>query len=124
MPSFRSITLFSLVVAGLAPAAAHAGDPVNGAQVFRRCAICHSTTAGTRSSVGPNLAGIVGRRAGTGAFNYSQAMKNAGFVWTAEKLDEFLLRPNTVVRGSRMAFGGLPNAKERADVIAYLKTRK
>lgn len=124
MPSLRKLAFFSFLLAGLAPAAAHAGDAAKGAAVFKRCVICHSVEAGKKSSVGPNLAGVVGRKAGTAAFNYSPAMKGAGFVWTSEKLDQFLQKPGAFVKGSKMAFGGLPDGKDRADVIAYLETRK
>ena len=124
MSSLRKTTLLAFFLAGLTPAAAHAGDATRGATVFKRCAICHSVEAGKKSSVGPNLAGVVGRKAGTAAFSYSPAMKNVGFIWTSEKLDQFLQKPNMVVKGSRMAFGGLPDGEDRADVIAYLETRK
>ncbi|HKR17119.1 MAG TPA: cytochrome c family protein [Rhizorhapis sp.] len=124
MASFRKVAFFSFLLAGLAPAAAHAGDAAKGAAVFKRCAVCHSVEAGKKSSVGPNLAGVIGRKAGTTPFSYSPAMKNAGFAWTAEKLDQFLQKPSAVVKGSRMAFGGLPNGQDRSDLIAYLETRK
>ena len=130
MRNFHKITFVSLLLAGVLPAIAHAGsgaasgDAAQGAVVFKRCAICHSIEPGKKSAVGPNLAGVVGRKAGSTAFTYSPAMKSAGFAWTPEKLDQFLQRPSAVVKGTKMAFGGLPNAKDRADLIAYLKTRK
>ncbi|BBE32558.1 hypothetical protein SmB9_02160 [Sphingosinicella microcystinivorans] len=74
--------------------------------------------------MGPNLSGVVGRKAGTGEFNYSPAMKDSGIVWTSEKLDAFLLKPAATVKGTRMAFAGLPQPNDRANVIAYLATRK
>lgn len=124
MPNFDNVTFLSMLLAGLSPATAYAGDAGRGAIVFKRCAICHSVEAGMKSSIGPNLAGVVGRKAGTTAFTYSPAMKNAGFVWTSEQLDQFLQKPNATVKGSKMAFVGLPDGKDRADLIAHLEKRK
>ena len=100
------------------------GDAAAGAAVFKRCAICHSVDPGKKTAMGPNLSGVVGRKAGTGEFNYSPAMKDSGIIWTSEKLDAFLLKPTATVKGTRMAFAGLPQPNDRANVIAYLATRK
>jgi cytochrome c len=121
----RSLFLLSLVSMTLVPFEAHAaGNPDKGEKVFARCQVCHSVDPAKKSSVGPNLAGVVGRKAASTVFNYSPAMKAAGFAWTAEKLDAFLARPSALVKGNRMAFGGMPNAQDRADLIAYLSTKK
>ncbi len=101
-----------------------AGDATAGAVVFKKCAMCHSVDPGKKVAMGPNLSGVIGRKAATTEFNYSPAMKASGIVWTADKLDAFLLKPAAVVKGSRMAFVGLPRAEDRANVIAYLTTRK
>ena len=100
------------------------GDAAAGAAVFKRCAICHSVDPGKKTAMGPNLSGVVGRKAGTGEFNYSPAMKGSGIVWTPDTLDAFLLKPAATVKGTRMAFAGLPQPNDRANVIAYLATRK
>ncbi len=72
--------------------------------------------------VGPSLAGIVGRAAGSVAgYSYSNANKNSGITWTPEKMFQYLEKPARVVPGTKMAFAGLPKAQDRADVIAYLK---
>jgi len=72
--------------------------------------------------VGPSLAGIVGRAAGSVAgFSYSNANKNSGITWTPEKMFQYLEKPARVVPGTKMAFAGLSKAQDRADVIAYLK---
>jgi len=117
----------TLLLTGLAmlpaPAVA-AGDADNGATVFKRCAACHTVEPGKKAGMGPNLAGVVGRKAGASDFAYSPAMKAAGVKWTPDTLDMFLTRPAAMVKGSRMAFAGLPAAQDRADVIAYLATRK
>jgi cytochrome c len=103
---------------------AHAGSPTKGAVVFKKCAICHSVEKGQRASLGPNLFGIVGRKAGTGAFAYSAAMKTAAIVWTPANLDAYLLKPSAKVKGTKMSFAGLADANDRADVVAFLKSKK
>jgi cytochrome c len=113
----------ALLIAGAMVLPAHAapaGDPARGKAAYKRCAICHSVEPGKRGGLGPSLAGIVGRKAGSATFGYSPAMKAAGFTWTAERLDAFIERPAAVVKGSRMAFPGIANAQERADIISYL----
>ena len=113
-----------LLLAGLGLAQpALAADARNGATQFRRCAVCHSVQVG-KTGLGPNLRGVVGRKAGSLNFAYSPAMKKSGIVWAVPKLDAFLAAPAKVVPGNRMAFPGLPNAKDRADIIEYLKTQK
>lgn len=114
-------TLMALVVCGAAWAD---GDPAVGKQVFKKCGACHTVQAG-KNRVGPSLAGVAGRVAGTvDGFAYSAAMKAygaAGHVWDDATLDAYLAAPKDVVKGTRMAFIGLSDARERADVIAYLK---
>lgn len=101
-----------------------AGDAEKGKSVFRQCTVCHSAKPG-ENRVGPSLAGVVGRKAGEApAFNYSKAVKDSGLVWDEKTLSEYLEHPQKTIKGTRMAFPGLKNPKDRADVIAYLKTLK
>lgn len=117
--------LWLAAFAALASAPAHAtGDAAAGAAIFKRCALCHSVEPGKKAAMGPNLSGVLGRKAGTGDFNYSPAMKGSGMSWTPDKLDAFLLKPAATIKGTRMAFAGLPRPEDRANVIAYLATRK
>jgi cytochrome c len=103
--------------------AANAGDATHGAQVFNACAACHATDNTTR--LGPGLQSIVGRRSGTmPGFRYSRAMKNANITWDEKSLDTYVNAPQTLVPGTTMPFSGLPNAGDRADLIAYLETLK
>lgn len=102
-----------------------AGNPANGKALFVRCAVCHKVTSGGGNGIGPNLFGVVGRRAGSVAgFNYSSAMKAAGFAWTDEKLKAYVGKPQAVVPGNRMAFAGIPNPTQADDLVAYLDTLK
>jgi len=101
--------------------AAKAADAGNGEGIFKKkCAVCHAVEEG-KNKVGPSLAGIVGSQAGTvEGFRYSSGMQSHDVVWDAETLDPYLENPRAVVKGTRMAFPGLKDAGERADVIAYL----
>ena len=105
--------------------AAYAGPPANaanGAVVFKKCAMCHSVDPSGKNGLGPNLRGVVNRKAAaiTG-FTYSPAMKASGLVWNDETLSRFLAAPRTVVPGTKMIFIGLPKPEDQADVIAFLK---
>lgn len=105
----------------LVPRAASAADAVAGEKVFARCKICHSVQAGAPSPVGPNLHGVFGRKAGTvEGFNYSEAMKNSGIVWDDETLTKYLRDPRGSMPGNKMAFPGLKNDDEMANLLAYL----
>ena len=110
----------------LAPAAAQAADAAAGEGVFRRvCATCHNATVEGPRKLGPTLHGLVGRKSGSvEGFRYSKANSEANIVWTAEKLDPYLKNPREVVPGTTMAYAGLRNDVERANLIAYLATLK
>ena len=113
-----------LCVWGALSGVAHAQDANHGRLVFNaNCAVCHSATEGTAARIGPNLFGVVGRHAGVVAgFSYSAAMRNSGIVWTTDSLQTFLRAPARAVPGTRMAFAGLHNDTQTADVVAYLQT--
>ena len=119
------VSLFAMVML-LAPPHAHAaGNAATGAALFNRCSLCHSATKGGGNKIGPNLFGVVGRKAGTyPGFSYSAAMKKSGIVWTPAKLDAYLAAPQEIVSGNSMPFAGIANAPQRADVVAYLVTLK
>ena len=98
------------------------GVEANGEKVFKQCMACHSIKAG-ENRVGPSLHGIIGRTAGQVAgFSYSTANKNSGKVWNEETIFTYLEAPQKFIPGTKMAFAGLKQAQDRADVIAYLKT--
>jgi cytochrome c len=104
-------------------ASAHAQDAAAGGMAFMQCADCHSPAA--NDGVGPGLKGVVGRRAGAKAgFVYSPALAKSGLSWDAATLDAFLADPKAKVPGTTMVFPGVDDAKERADLVAYLATLK
>ena len=91
---------------------------------FGQCAACHSAMPGM-NGVGPSLAGVVGRKAGTLAgFSYSAAMTAYGKTWDEATLDAYLTSPAKVVPGTRMTYMGQSDPAKRAEIIAYLKTLK
>jgi cytochrome c len=99
---------------------ATAGDPAAGRAVFLVCSACHSAKPAEKN-IGPTLYGIVGRKAGTVAdFDYSPTLKSASITWTRVTLDAYLKNPAAYVKGNKMAFVGIPDARDRADLIAYL----
>lgn len=115
-PAARDIaTLDGIAYASLS------GDAASGKSAFMQCRTCHVVDPGM-NRVGPSLAGIVGRKAGSVAgFKYTEANSDSGITWTEEKLFQFLEKPQRVIPKTKMIFAGMPDAQKRADVIAYLK---
>ncbi len=100
-----------------------AGDPAAGEKVFQKCKVCHQIGDNAKNMVGPVLTGVVGRKAGTyPGYSYSDANKNSGITWDEATLDTYLTNPKAKVPGTKMIFPGLPDEKDRKNVIAYLKT--
>jgi cytochrome c2 len=120
-----ALAAVALTVCG--PALAE-GDATKGKADFAKCAICHQVGPGAATLVGPELNGIVGRKAGSVAdYPYSAGMKKLageGYVWSEENLDKWIADPKAMIPDSPMAlaFPGIQDAGERADIIAYLKT--
>jgi cytochrome c len=100
---------------------AHAdGDAGRGQKLFEECHACHSVERGTQE-VGPSLHGVFGRRAGAlDDFRYSPALKRSGITWTPLALDAYIADPQQAVPANRMPYAGMPEARDRADLIAYL----
>ena len=106
------------LAASAAPAAGRGGDAKAGEAIYSRCLACHALE---HDRTGPRHCGLFGRRAGSGpAFDYSAAMKRSAIVWNRATLDRFLRDPLAVVPGTTMGYGGVADATERADLIAYL----
>jgi cytochrome c len=106
--------------AGLAQSAAPAGNSL----FKQRCAICHSVIKGKAGGVGPNLAGVMGRKSGAASgYAYSAGMKKANIVWNAATLDRYMAAPAKMVPGTKMVIA-ISDAKQRAALIAYLASVK
>lgn len=112
-----SASLFSVT-------ATAAGDAEAGAKLFSKtCGGCHSIGPDARGGFGPQLTGVIGRLAGTTEdYQYSDAMKNSGVVWTREKLAAYIEAPKKVVSGTRMIFWGISDPEKIENLLAYLET--
>jgi cytochrome c len=105
--------------------AAAAGDAKSGAQVFKKCAMCHTAEKNGGDSIGPNLYGVVGRKAATKpGYSYSAALKKLGVTWDEASLTKWVSGPGRMAPGTKMTFAGLSSKKQQADVVAYLSTLK
>lgn len=108
-----------LAMATALPAAPAAPGP-DGAMLFRqRCAGCHTVVPGARGVIGPNLSGLVGRKAASTTFTYSPALKASKLVWNRANLDRYLTAPNKLVPGTRMVIA-VSDAKQRAAILDFL----
>ena len=122
----------TILAVGLFPAAMFleyspalaAGDVENGSKIFAKCKACHTITP-DKHRIGPSLADVIGRTAGTApGYKYSKAMKAygaSGIVWNEQTLDTYLTNPRQIVKGTKMTFPGLKTSEQRADLITYLK---
>jgi len=100
-----------------------AQDASTGKVAYAQCVACHSIDGS--NGAGPSLKGIEGRTAGSyPGFRFSRAMKSAGYAWDAKSLDAYLADPQKAIPGNVMPFSGVPDAKQRADLIAYLMMLK
>jgi cytochrome c len=117
----RGSVLVAVAMTVGAGSAQAAGNATSGRQIFQsQCAMCHGVTPGS-VGIGPGLSGIFGKPAASQpGYAYSAALKGAHLVWTDATLGKFLAAPQSVVPGTKMTFAGLPDAGQRADVIAYL----
>ena len=95
-----------------------------GRRLFARCTNCHEVGPGARNGFGPQLNGIVGRKAGSApAYAYSAALKKAGFVWNEQNLIAFIRDSEKVVPGNKMRFLSFMSQKQAGEIVAYLRTQ-
>jgi cytochrome c len=122
------IALGAALIVAFSGSALAAGDAAKGAELFKAtCGICHQIGPGAKTLVGPELNGVVGRKAASTNYPmYSDIIKtlgNFGVVWTEKNIDTWIANPKAVLPGAYMTmFPGVPDASDRADIIAYLKT--
>ncbi|WP_206240879.1 c-type cytochrome [Novosphingobium terrae] len=115
-----------LALGAMASGAQAAGDAKAGAALVKaRCQMCHVLAKGQKPTpMAPNLSGVVGRKAGSSDYaQYSAALKGANITWTPARLDAFLQAPGKLVPGTKMVIA-VPDAAQRADVIAFLVSNK
>lgn len=102
---------------------AGAQDVENGEGVFKKCRACHQVGASAKNGVGPLLNGLFGRKSGTvDGFAYSDANKASGIVWDEATFKTYIKDPRAAMPGNKMAFAGLSDEQDVADLIAYLHT--
>jgi cytochrome c len=121
----RPTSLLLVALSLATPAAAQTGDPARGEALFAQCAACHEIGEGARNGAGPHLHALMGRRLGglPDYARYSEGLSRAGadgLTWTPETLDAYLADPRSLVSDTRMAFPGIADPAERADLIAFL----
>jgi cytochrome c len=117
----KRTVLISVAVAGACLIGSAHADMKRGEKLFEECRACHTIEGGT-SSVGPDLHGVFGRRAGAlEDFRYSPALKKSGITWSRQTLDAYVADPQKAVPANRMPYGGMPEAKDRADLLEYLQ---
>jgi cytochrome c len=113
-------TAAPVAIATLLPTA----DAAKGAEVFKKCASCHTVTQGGAAGVGPNLYGVVGGKHGNQAgFAYSDALIGKAGPWTFEALNEWLTSPKAYAPGTKMSFAGLSKPEDRANLLVYLNAQ-
>ncbi len=118
----RTLLAIAMIAAVPTVAAADA-DLKKGKKVFRKCKACHAVGEKAKNKVGPELNGIIGRKAGSvEGYKYSKAMLKSGITWDEDSLDKYLTKPKDLVKGTKMIFAGLKKEKQRKNLIAYLKT--
>jgi cytochrome c len=114
-----------IAAAALIAASTGAGFPQDiekGTNVFKQCLVCHSIGEGAKNKVGPELNGLDGRHSGGApGYNYSDANKNSGIVWSEAAFKEYIKDPRAKIPNTKMIFPGIKNEKEADDLWAYLK---
>ena len=97
------------------------GNIDHGKMIFKKCAACHSASKGGSNKIGPALWGVIGRKAGSiSDYKYSKAMSEFGKIWNFKTINAFLIKPKDYIKGTKMAYAGLKEEKDRASIILYL----
>jgi cytochrome c len=114
-----TLTVVLMLAAGSALAE---GNEARGERLFnQQCKACHTLDKGGHNTVGPNLNGLFGRKAGSADYQYSDSMKNSGIAWDEKTLDDYLKDPKAKVPETKMTYIGLRQDQQRQDMIAFLK---
>src|SRR5262249_47006507 len=119
---YRVVAVAMSLMALSAPTWAEPGDVTRGERMYRACVACHSLEP-NRNMTGPSLAEIWNRQSGSLASfpRYSPALKSAGIIWSDDTLDEWIKDPQHFIPGNTMTFAGIKDARQRADLLAFLK---
>ena len=124
MKKTLSLTATIAILAFSSIGYANAGDAAKGKKVFNKCKACHTVVAG-KHRIGPSLAGVFGRTAGTAQkYKFSKAMKKAGkggLVWDVKTMSEYLVKPRTYIKGTKMTFAGLKKKSQIDNLMTFLE---
>lgn len=124
MKKTLSLTATIAVLAFSSIGYANAGDAAKGKKVFNKCKACHTVVAG-KHRIGPSLAGVFGRTAGTAKkYKFSKAMKKAGaggLVWDVATMSEYLVKPRKYIKGTKMTFAGLKKKSQIDNLMTFLE---
>jgi cytochrome c len=121
MPEHKIRLLVSSALLAAAGTVHADGDAAHGKNLFEECAACHSLERGVHG-LGPSLQGVFERKAGELTdYRYSPAVKRSGIAWSAQTIDAYIADPQKEIKGNRMPYSGMPNARDRADLIEYLR---
>jgi len=100
------------------------GTVEHGKKVFKKCSSCHVIDKGGKNKIGPALWGVLGRKSGSiSSYKYSKALSGYGKVWSFKEMNNFLIKPQAYIKGTKMAYAGLKSEKDRASVILYMNTQ-
>jgi cytochrome c len=116
----RRLGLAALILA--VPTLAEAQNADDGKAVFNKCRACHQIGPGAKNLVGPELNGLIGRKAGSvEGFNYSEANKNSGITWDQATFREYIKNPRAKIPNTKMVFPGIQDEKDINDLLAFLE---
>ena len=95
----------------------------NGQKISKKCVACHGFDSGGKNKVGPNLYNIVNKLQAKADFSYSKALSSLSGQWSYQELNKFLYKPKLYAKGTKMSYAGLSKVKDRANLIAWLRTK-
>ena len=117
----KSLTLIAVAATCVLAADIARADAKRGEKLFEECRACHAVERGVQG-VGPNLHGVFGRRAAAAEdFRFSPALKKSGITWTPQTMDAYVADPQKAVPANRMPYAGMPETRDRADLIEYMQ---
>ena len=100
------------------------GTVKHGEKVFKKCIACHTIAKGGKNKIGPAIFGVLGKKSGSVSnYKYSKALLAHGKTWGFEEINAFLTKPQAYIKGTKMAFGGISNEKDRASVILFMNSK-
>ncbi|MGL4975790.1 MAG: c-type cytochrome [Bosea sp. (in: a-proteobacteria)] len=114
--------ILAVAAVTLATGSAQAQDAAAGERLFNQCKVCHQLGEGAKNTVGPQLNGMFGRKAGTvEGYSYSNAYKGLDKIWSPENFAVYIKDPRGVTPGTKMVYAGMKDDAQIANLTAYIK---